>query len=220
MEYEIIPLSIQFSKQQQMPNSRVSDFLGLTPTEKSERPIYYHWKELDYKGQIWDALFLVLFYQYNPGYNVFGKIVGFHAADVEKLVVLYSKETKQPTWVYFGAHGRGQGVWKEYTNCMFTKDGELIAFVAPASHGFYPQPKRYWRICFLANDVCDESGEQWRPSLTDFESSENQVWTSTHYQIRPGINSPFNTPIPNEHSINSLERILLCLPFVRNSVRS
>lgn len=218
MEYQILPVCIQFSKHQQMKNSRVSDFLGLSPTEKTDRPIYYHWKEFFYKGQVWDALFLVLFYECNPGYKVFGKIAGFHEADVEKLVVLYSKETKQPTWIYFGAHGRGQGTWMEYKNCNFTTDGELRAFVSPTSHGFYPQLKRYWRVCFAANDVCDEQGEQWKPSPFDFEPSEKQIWTRSHYQVRPGINSPFHTPNPNEHSIKSWERILLCLPFVRKRI--
>jgi hypothetical protein len=218
MEYQIVPVCIQFSKGQQMTNSRVSDFLGLTPTEKTNRPIYYHWKELDYKDQKWDALFLVLFYQTNPGYKVLWKIAGFHEADVEKLIVLYSKETKQPTWVYFGAHGRGQGTWIKYNKCKFTADGTLRAFVSPTSHGFYPQLQRYSRVCFAANDVCDEQGEQWTPSPTDFERSENQVWSNTHFQVRPGINSPFNTPSPNEHSIRSWERILLCLPFVRKRI--
>lgn len=219
MDYPIPPISIQFSKKQQVTNSRVSNFLGLSPSEKTNRSIYYHWKELDYNGQKWDALYYVLFYTYNPGYKVFGNIAGFHEADVEKLVVLYSKDTKQPTWVYFGAHGRGQGVWVEYNKCKFTDNGELIAFVSPTSHGFYPQPKRYWRLCFVANDVCDEQGEQWKPSFKDFEPSENQVWSNTHYQVRPGINSPFNTPQPNEHSIKTWERILLFLPSVRKMIR-
>jgi hypothetical protein len=219
MYYPIIPISIQFSKGQQFKNSRVSDFLCLSPSENTNRPMYYHWKELDYKGKQWDALYLVLFYRYNPGYKVFGKIAGFHEADVEKLVVLYSKDTKQPTWVYFGAHGRGQGVWVEYSKCKFTENGELLAFVSPTSHGFYPQPKRYWRVCFFANDVCDEHGEQWTPSFEDFEPSENQVWSNTHYQVRPGINSPFNTPQPNEHSITTWERILLFLPSVRKMIK-
>ncbi len=220
MEYPVSPISIQFSKRQQFKNSSVSVFLGLSPTEKTHRPIYYHWKEIEYKGQRWDALYYVLFYTYNPGYKVFWKILGFHEADVEKVIVLYDKDTKEPTWVYFGAHGRGQGVWLEYNKCKFTKDGMLRAFVSPTSHAFYPKVKRYFRLCFFANDVCDEQGEQWIPSPTDFEPSENQVWTNTHYQVRPGINSPFNTPNPNEHSIKTWERILLFLPSVRDRVKT
>jgi hypothetical protein len=219
MEYPISPLCIQFSKTQQITNSRVSDFLGLSPTEKTNRPIYYHFKKLEYKGQKWDALYYVLFYQYNPGYKVLWKTLGFHEADVEKLIVLYSKDTKEPTWVYFGAHGRGQGIWLEYNKCKFTENGTLKVFVSPTSHAFYPQVKRYWRLCFVANDVCDEQGEEWTPSPICFEPSENQVWSNTHYQVRPGINSPFNTPSPNEHSIKTWERILLFLPSVRKRIR-
>jgi hypothetical protein len=219
MEYPISPICIQYSRKQQIINSCVSDFLGLSPTEKTNEPIYYHWKELEYKGQTWDALYYVLFYAYNPGYKFLWKTLGFHEADVERLIVLYSKDTKEPTWVYFGAHGRGQGIWLEYNKCKFTEDGTLKVFVSPTSHAFYPQVKRYWRLCFVANDVCDEQGEQWIPSPTDFEQSENQVWSNTHYQMRPGINSPFNTPSPNEHSIKTWERILLFLPSVRKRIR-
>lgn len=219
MEYQVPPISIQFSDKQQITNSCVSHFLGLAPTEKTNTPIYYHWKELEYKGKKWDALYYVLFYAYNPGYKILWKTAGFHEGDVEKVIVLYCKDTKQPTWVYFGAHGRGQGTWLEYTKCNFTEDGVLRVFVSPKSHGFYPSVKKYHRICFAANDVCDEKGEQWTPSPEDFEQSENQVWTNTHYQVRPGINSPFHTPDPNEHSITSWERILLFLPSVRNRIR-
>lgn len=219
MNYPVSPISIQFSKKQQMKNSRVSDFLGLVPSERIDRPIYYHWKELEYNGQKWDALYYVLFYNYNPGYKVFGKITGFHEADVEKIVVLHNKETKEPTWVYFGAHGMGQGVWLEYNKCNFDSEGKLCVYVSPSSHGFYPQAKRYLRICCVANDVCDEQGEQWKPLPSDFEPSDKQVWSDTHYQIRRGINSPLNTPNPNGHSIKNWERIFLFLPSIREKIK-
>lgn len=220
MEIPLVPIVIQLSKNQQLQNSCVSNFLGLEPSEQTQRPIYYHWKDLNYKGQTWSALFYVLFYEYNPGYKIAGKSVGYHQGDVERVVILYATDTKRPTWVYFGAHGRGQGIWLPFEKCQFTKDSELIVYVSPSSHGFYPTPRTYLRIGCFANDVCDAKGEQWKPSRVNFESSRTQVWSDTHYQVRPGINSPLNTPDPSEHSITDLERILFCIPFIRKKVQS
>jgi hypothetical protein len=218
MNYPVAPICIQFSKGQQTKNACVSDFLQLPPTEKTERPIYYHWKDHEYRGQVWDALYYVLFYPYNPGYQVLCKTVGFHEGDLERVIVLYSKDTKEPKWVYFGAHGQGQGVWREYAKCKFSNDGTLRVFVSPTSHAFYPEAHSYSRVCFAANDVCDESGEEWKPLPSDFEPSENQIWSETYQQLRPGINSPLYARAPNEHSISHWERILLFLPCVRKAI--
>jgi hypothetical protein len=211
-------LVFQFSIKESLKNSRVSDFISVQPSEKTERPIYSHKKNLTYKGKDWDAWFYVLFWTTNPGYKIFGRTVGYHEGDVERIVILHDKESDTPTWVYFGAHGKGQGIWREYNKCAFTNEGALIVYVSPESHGLYPKPRTYLRIAGFANDTCDAKGELWRPQPDDFEASENQTWSQTHYQVRRGINNPFRTPDPSEHSITDWERFFLFFPCVQKKV--
>jgi hypothetical protein len=171
----------------------------------------------------WDALYISLFWQRNPGYKILGCIpVGSHDADVEKLVVLVDPDSKQPKWVYFGAHGKGEGVWKRWNDCEFEAGTQALkVYVAPTSNAFYPHAGRYMRVFGFANDVCiDSPMHYWRPSVKDFTDASMQSWTSTHYQVRPGINSPMNTPDPVTSSITPYQRFFLAIPFVKKLVTS
>lgn len=172
-----------------------------------------------YKGKEYDALFYSLFWSINPGYKIFGKVVGFHEADVETVVILHDVDNHKPVWVHFGAHGRGQGTWLPYEKCKFTDNGHLIVHVAPESHGLYPMAKTYYRICCLANDRCRTDGEIWFPMKDDFEDARKQTWSNTHYQVRRGINSPLNVSMPGENSITFIERLFLFLPNVMKKIR-
>ena len=217
----LIPVTFVFSKKQKVQNTPVSDYLGLVPaSEESKRPIYFHWKpNFEFKSFRWNALFYSLFYVTNPGYKIGCCTIGEHSADVEKIVILYDKVTNKPEWVYFGSHGKGQGIWKEYTKCRFANDGSLLVYVSPSSHGMYPEPKTYWRILGFANDECSDDGEHWKPQDSDYESSYHQAWSDTHFQVSTGINSPLHTPEPGEHSITNVERFLLCLPCILQKIR-
>lgn len=201
-------IAFVFSKDQQFVNSRISDFVGVPVSEKTARPLYFMWRKIAFRGKEWDALFYSLFWTVNPGYKICGKKAGYHAADVETVVILHD-EMKMPKWVYFGAHSKGQGVWKEWADCEFTEDGNLKVYVSPQSHAFYPSGKTYYRICCLANDVCRGDGEVWSPKVNDYEDSALQTWSKSHYQVIRGINTPLNVSNPPESSITCLGRICM-----------
>lgn len=210
----MIPIVFVFSKDQVFTNSRISDFIGVPVSEKTARPLYYKRSTVTFKGKVWDGLFYSLFWTVNPGYDICGKTFGYHPADVETLVILHD-DMKMPKWVYFGAHSKGQGVWKEWTKCDFTEDGKKITvYVSPQSHAFYPCAKTYYRICGFANDVCRGDGEMWSPRVDDFEDSALQTWSKTHYQVKRGINTPLNVSDPAESSIGCLGRFFICLPQI------
>ena len=88
--------------------------------------------------------------------------LGFHEHDIEH-VSIYSW-TGVPVMVYFSAHGRGQGMWKQWDKCEKDKDGRLVVYIARNSHACYPEPKTYWRVFGLANDECSSKGKQVTPT--------------------------------------------------------
>ena len=220
MQHTMLPVVFCFHSLEAYVNTKVSHFLGINPTETSVRPLYYHWKTVAFMNKKWDALYYSLFWTVNPGYSIGCFKVGDHPADVERLVILFDQRSKEPMWVYFGAHGKGEGVWKKYSECRFDKEGRLKVYVSPYSHGLYPAPGIYYRIFGLANDVCDESGEKWVPMLDDFQHSLKQSWSHTHYQVARGINSPLNVPDPTERSISTMERFLIGVPLIKKRVTS
>lgn len=87
--------------------------------------------------------------------------------------------------VFWGAHGSGHGQWVAWDKCLHTSDGLLRAFVSYKSHGFYPEPRTYWRAWGTINDVCGEA-RQWRPEAKDFTDASKQAWTQSHFQVRRG----------------------------------
>ena len=116
-------------------NTPISIFLKTDLSETSFRPVYYTIKKVKLWDKVWIAVYLSLFFEVNPGYK-FG--IGYHKGDVEKLILLYEDDDAgKPSWVYFSAHGNGQGIWKEYKDCEFTTDGALRIFVSPCSNAHY-----------------------------------------------------------------------------------
>lgn len=86
--------------------------------------------------------------------------LGYHHGDRERIIMLQNKTSRAIDYVYFNAHGRGQGVWKDYDECEVNlTDGSLIVYVARGSHAFYPHAGVYFRIFGLANDYCSSRGE-------------------------------------------------------------
>ena len=209
------PIEFRFSNKQSVFNSPVSKFLGSALTETSERPIYYFTKRLTYLGAVYKAIVLSLFYDVNPGY--FCCKIGFHPADVEHIVVLYDMLTNEPKHVYFAAHGKGEGMWLPYEQCMKNEAGGLVVYVSPTSNAMYPNAGRYMRLCGVANDVC-EDGLRWVPGTHDFQDALSQSWSDTHYQVAKGINSPKNISPPVAKSITPLERVFLFLPNVKGKL--
>jgi len=197
-------------------NSSISRHLETFDSEKTEAPLYYTVKDVDMWDKRWTAVYLSTFYKVNPGY-CFGKL-GHHSADVEKIIILFTTDVFKPEWVYFGAHGNGQGTWKKYEDCMFTKDKALRIFVSPRSNAHYPAPGIYFRVGGFANDICYEKGVKWQPAEIDFCNSLEQSWTRTHYQVAKGINTPAHPDPPPLTTTSELDRFLLCLPSIKKKV--
>lgn len=210
-QLKLVPFEICFSKKQQYKPSRVSDFLEMPRTEASETPVYYHFKKVLYKDTTFIALYYSLFYQANPGYIC---KLGFHIADVERLIILCDFKTLEPMHVFFGAHGNGQGTWRAYKDCEKNQNGILRVYVSPQSHAFYPHAKCHWRLFGFANDVTCGDGEKWVPKARDYSSSQTQSWTISHYQVVRGVNNPKNVPDPESKSISPLQRFMIAFPCV------
>lgn len=66
----------------------------------------------------------------NPGYMS----IGFHPADVEKIIILRNQITKEPMHVYYGAHGHGEGMWLPWSKTERYQNS-LLVYVSPTSHG-------------------------------------------------------------------------------------
>jgi len=212
---DIYPVEICFAKDQRVYPSCVSHFLQTAITETSSTPVYYHYKHVLWGGRPFIALYYVLFYVKNSGYcwNL-----GMHPADVERFVILFSKNSLEPEFVFFGAHGNGQGTWQAFSECEKNASGALRVFVSPTSHAFYPKAKTYWRAFGLLNDVTSDNGTNWQPSLANFQKSDQQSWSYSHYQVAKGINNPMNVPDPEAFSISSWER--LAIPFIRETIKN
>lgn len=211
---EAFPIEFHFAKKQRVVNSAVSKFLKCeTVSEDTDRPLYYTCNMVRYRGEAYLAVTFSLFFELNPGYTVCCKTLGEHQGDVERVVVLF--QDNKAKWAYFGAHGGGQGVWKECPS-----EGQLVVYVSPQSHAMYPSPGTYWRLFGFANDVCSGDGEVWKPDAACRCDARQQVWSETPYQVRRGINTPAHISQPTERSITSWERFALALPCVKKRVEA
>lgn len=122
--------------------------------------------------------------------------LGYHKGYLEKIILLYD-EDGNPKYVYFNAHGRGEGMWLPYEDCEKNDQGDLIIYVARGTHAFYPHGEIYWRVFGLANDLCSREGQSYR--IHSIKTHSN----------------PFHPP---QSSIKHWERFLL--PFTFNRVRN
>ncbi len=218
------PLAFCFSCNQAVENSTVSRFIGRKDSEASSRPLYYVCDRVRFRGATWLAVTYSLFFAVNPGYTVCCCCTtGKHDADVERIVVLFDENDRKPRWVYFGAHGKGQGVWKEWGACeriYIEKDVmALQVYISPSSHAMYPHSRVYRRVFGFANDRCKADGELWMPRKDCRCNARMQNWSEEPSQVAKGINSPAHITHPTERSVSDWERILIAFPFVSNRIR-
>lgn len=244
MAFPLPDIELCFSARGYRYPSPVSTFLGSPFSENTTRPLYCHAKRVSFAGHAYLAVYVAMFFAENPGYGgALAKAMpsrkeafGWHEADVERLVLLYEEQENQgsqgsqgsqggrerpsPSWVFFGAHGNGQGLWLPYDQCEKADDGRLRVYVASeTSNALYPRKGRYWRAGGFANDVT-RGGVSWRPEAWDFVHSGAQSWSLTHYQVRRGINSPLNVADPEARGIGAWARFFLLLPCVKKRVQS
>lgn len=135
-------------------------------------PVLYHEQNVD--G--WDVEVFTFHYDENLaiglGHTFWPKSswLGFHKEDVE-FVAIYTKEDSKK--VYFSAHSQ-EGKFYKYEDCLF-ENGHLVVYVALNSHACYPYPKRYWRLCGLANDVCSDGGDQFEVKSLVFNQTRRKT---------------------------------------------
>lgn len=217
-----LPLAFKFSRAETCRNTDVSSFLGIAlPSEPCGRPLYYTRDKAAFRGADYLAVTFSLFFADNPGYRVCGCVTaGRHSGDVERVVVLFDEADSEPCWVYYGAHGAGQGVWRQWADCEKTAAGHLVVHVAPQSHGMYPEKGRYLRVFGFANDVCDDDGEAWIPDEACRCDARRQTWSTSHYKVCRGVDSPAYVRMPTDRSIEPWERFFIALPCVQRRVRA
>ena len=147
---DILPLvTFRFHpREQDFPCMNATDFLidngklpADTPRPSVKTPVYFRRQSQVLFGREHAVVGLFLVWRTNPGYQTrcFGTF-GFHSGDVERIHVYYFDG--EPKYVYFNAHGYGQGLWRKWSECEFDADGRLVAYVALGSHAMYPSAER------------------------------------------------------------------------------
>ncbi|QIG60025.1 hypothetical protein [Dishui Lake large algae virus 1] len=127
--------------------------------------------------------------------------LGYHANDVEGIVVLYDYDNKKPRWVYYDAHSRGQGEWVAWDKCEKTRDGALVVYSARGSHGMYAKGKTYLRGFGFANDLCSKNGKHIR--ITEYLNAFN--WKSPN-----GIKLTDTIQNLAQKSVTPWQRFVIC----------
>jgi len=162
-----------------------------------------------HNGKIYDVITLSFHYNENMAIGCgwwcfpYSSKLGYHPNDIE-YVSIYSLHG-QVEKVYFSAHGRGQGVWKSWSDCEKTADGNLVIYVALNSHACYPSRGLYIRIFGLANDLCSGRGKS-------IHLSEQNLIQSYNYSFNNGVSLYKSLrPKPPDTSITSWQRF--ALPF-------
>jgi len=161
----------------------------------------YNLGQMTRNGTTYSSIEYLFFYEENPAIGCLfccfpkSKCLGYHKIDKERLIILMTND--KIDYVYFNAHGRGQGMWLPWNECNKTRNGELIVYVARGSHAFYPEGRIYWRALRFANDLCSNEGESMR------------INTTTPHD---------NAIIPNQTSLSNNERFFL--PFVLDEIRN
>ena len=176
--------------------------------ESNDTPVYITEQKYDIGGVTMDMSSYSFYYHNNYaigcGHSLFPKnsLLGYHEHDIEH-VSIYSQHGK-PITVYFSAHGRGQGMWRDWDMCEKDSSGRLVVYVALNSHACYPEPKKYWRVFGLANDDCSNKGRELK--------SPNVLHKSYNWCSSNGVKL-YASPRPNHVLTSITDWQRFCLPF-------
>ena len=139
------------------------------------------------------------------------KLFDYHGNDSVDITIEFNNLTKLPIRVNYDAHSRGQGKWIPWDIVPKIKHNGskdiIVAYVALNSHSLYPDPKTYYRIFGIANDVCKINGPEFLISdyINLYETNHNIDWLSIK-KCNIDIQKQ-----PSDHSITPFERFFL--PF-------
>jgi hypothetical protein len=140
----------------------------------------------------------LFFYGFNAPYNIEagtiekieklpgGKKAGYnlrewfnaHEADLEHITLEFQNLESAPLRIYFGSHGRTEGMWLDWNSSEFQKEGTRpVIFIAKGGHGTYPKAGTYVRIFGFANDET-QKGIRWEPDLV-------RIYQNTEAEFKP-----------------------------------
>lgn len=182
-----VNVHLRFHPLERLATVGITDNTRLDVCYRTRRGVY------EYEGKSYDIETIYFYYTKNPALGCWGTYInpksdawGYHDHDVEKVTILYQPGTEHPVYVYFSAHGVGQGMWMEWTRCEKTIDNHLVVYVARSSHACYPTPEVRCRIFGFANDYCSNKG-RWvnLTALNAFDWTSPNGIVMTSDPIRP-----------------------------------
>lgn len=101
----------------------------------------------------------------------------YHRADAEHVTVVLDGGTRQIKKIYYGSHGRHEGLWlpADHPDIEFVGGTHPVFYVAKGGHGLYPMKGignkktirngRYIRIFGAADDEVSKDGVEWDPQI-------------------------------------------------------
>lgn len=179
-----------------------------------ENPYYISYGQAKIGGAMYRLETYSWYYTCNPAIGCgaclcpTNEFLGYHDHDVERITAAYvigDAASKHPSMIYYGAHGKGQGVWVPWKEVPKTSDGNVIVYVARGGHGSYHNPGVKWRIFGFANDKCSNSGKH---KLYD---SNKDLLTAFDMVFPNGIAMRKAIDIPPHSSIRWWQRLFLPL---------
>ena len=174
---------------------------------------YCHTGHIIWNSKAYKYVHYVWYYVDNPGIGCCGilpyaKCMGYHPHDIEGVTILFQEE--DPMFVYFHAHGYGQGTMLPWDACEKNEDGALIVYVAKFSHASYPKAKYYCRGFGFASDVTSNTGKHIQ--YHDFTEVPAMITLSDGQTRQISLDQ-----IP---SISAPLLWAVCLPFTQNKLRA
>jgi hypothetical protein len=133
----------------------------------------------------------------------------------QRVVLLIDDDDGRCWWVYYGARGIGQGVWRRADECTTDAKGRLEVYVSPESHGLYPAGRRFPRYCGFANEGCHRCVAKWVPREHDFCDALDQSWSSSVRRVTAAVRAPNHPVDPDVHSLTAAERLFLFWPSLK-----
>lgn len=183
----------------------------LTKDNLDNIPIYVKVKE----NEKYHEITYIVYFMYNYGYNICGKLTGDHDSDLEHISVLIDKKSEDLIAVYYSYHS--EGIWR-YKKDIPMKNGHPLVWCAKDSHAFYPYTRPHFRVFCFANDYMG-NGIEWNPQLVIDVDTEKPYWMK--YKGQLSMNGIDNIPLKSwyknfEEKISSNMLRDLFLPCVYN----
>lgn len=123
-----------------------------------DAPLYYFIRHEPLTNKLF--IYFFLFFAYNGSYNILNIAnIGQHYNDVEHFTYQIDLNTNKLERIFFSAHGKNEGIWKDYNQIEFelkdTKERPIL-YCAKNSHGFYYKNGCIFRFFGFANDLTNK----------------------------------------------------------------